>query len=114
MKKCQIFISSTFEDLQSQRKKIIENILDMNHIPAAMEHFSSSNREAFEYIQNIIDLSDYIVLVIGDCYGSINDKTKLSFTEMEYNYAKQNSIPILVFIKESSKNITKKTKDAQN
>ena len=48
MKKYQIFVSSTYEDLIEQRKKIIENILDMGNIPAGMELFNSSDREAFE------------------------------------------------------------------
>lgn len=114
MKKYQIFVSSTYEDLIEQRKKIIENILDMGNIPAGMELFNSSDREAFDYIKKIIDDSDYLVLIIGECYGSINENTKVSYTEMEYDYAKENNIPILVFIKESTKTLKKRTKEAKS
>ena len=114
MKKYQIFVSSTYEDLKNERKNIIENILDMGNIPAGMELFNSSNKEAFDYIKKIIDDSDYFVLVLGECYGSINKNTKISYTEMEYNYAKEKNIPILVFIKESTKTLNKRTKDAKN
>ena len=50
-------------------------------------------------IKQVIDFCDYYILVIGDRYGSINEKTGKSYTEMEYDYALSNNIPILVFAK---------------
>ena len=47
----QIFVSSTFEDLKEERKKIIEEILNFSHIPIGMENFTASNDEQFEYIK---------------------------------------------------------------
>lgn len=37
MKKMQIFVSSTYEDLKDERQKMVEAILDAGHIPAGME-----------------------------------------------------------------------------
>ena len=51
-KKYQIFISSTYEDLKEERKKVIEAILTMNHFPVGMEMFSAADEEQWEIIVN--------------------------------------------------------------
>ena len=96
-KKYQIFVSSTYEDLKEERKSIIENISKMGHFPVGMELFVASTDEQFEYIKKVIDNCDYYILIIGGRYGSISQKTKMSYTEMEYDYAIDKGIPVLVF-----------------
>ena len=96
-KKYQVFISSTYEDLKEERKNVIETLLMMDCIPAGMEAFCAADEEQFEYIKKVIDLCDYYVLIIGKRYGSISPITGKSYTEMEYDYAKEKGIPILVF-----------------
>ena len=96
-KKYQVFISSTYKDLIEERKKIQEILLMANCIPAGMEAFVATNDEQFNVIKQVIDLCDYYVLIIGARYGSINETTGLSYTEMEYDYAVSKGIPVLVF-----------------
>lgn len=93
----QIFISSTFNDLRDERKLVSETILDMNHFPAGMELFPATDSNQMNYIQKVIDQSDYYVLIIGGKYGS-TDESGISFTELEYQYAVKQEIPILAFI----------------
>lgn len=62
-----------------------------------MEAFVATDAEQFVVIKKVIDLCDYYVLIIGKRYGSVNKTTKISYTEMEYNYAIEKKIPILVF-----------------
>jgi hypothetical protein len=62
-----------------------------------MEAFVATDNKQFEVIKKVIDLCDYYILIIGKRYGSINEESGLSYTEMEYNYAKDSGIPILVF-----------------
>lgn len=95
-KKFQVFVSSTYEDLKEERKKVQEALLMADCIPAGMEAFVASNDEQFEIIKKIIDLCDYYVLIIGGRYGSIS-KSGISYTEMEYDYAVSKELPILVF-----------------
>jgi hypothetical protein len=85
-KKYQIFISSTFSDLQAERQIAFKAILDLEQIPAGMEAFPAIDMEQFEYIKRVIDECDYYLLIIGARYGS-TDKTGVSFTELEYDYA---------------------------
>jgi len=96
-KKYQIFVSSTYEDLKEERKAIIENISKMGHLPVGMELFVASNDEQFEYIKKVIVNCDYYVLILGGRYGSVSPNTGISYTEMEYNYAIEKGLPILIF-----------------
>lgn len=101
-KKYQVFISSTYTDLVEERKKVLELLLMADCIPAGMEAFVATDDEQFNVIKKVIDLCDYYILIIGNRYGSINEKTGLSYTEMEYEYALSKEIPVLVFALENS------------
>ncbi|AMN35161.1 DUF4062 domain-containing protein [Clostridium perfringens] len=103
-KRYQVFISSTFADLQDERKAIMESIMDLDCFPAGMEMFPANDSEQFEYIKTIIDASDYYVLIIAGRYGSLADDGK-SYTEKEFDYAKEKGIPVLVFVKKDLENI---------
>ena len=70
-KKYQFFISSTFEDLKEERKKVMDTILSMNQFPAGMEMFSAADEEQWQIIKETIDVSDYYILIVGMKYGSI-------------------------------------------
>lgn len=47
-------------------------------------------------------MCDYYILILGKRYGSVNEKTGISYTEMEYNYAIDKGIPVLVFALDDS------------
>ncbi len=85
-KRYQVFVSSTFRDLVDERQGILKAILELDHIPAGMELFPASDASAWQLIRDVIDASDYYVLVIGGRYGSI-DQAGLGYTEKEYDYA---------------------------
>ena len=112
-KKYQIFISSTYMDLKEERRKILDVLLMADCIPAGMEAFVATDVEQFEVIKKVIDLCDYYILIIGKRYGSINPVTQLSYTEMEYNYAIEKGIPVLVFALDSSVKVSPE-KDEQD
>ena len=96
-KKYQVFISSTFADLVDERRKVLDILLMADCIPAGMEAFVATDNEQFEVIKKVIDLCDYYILIIGKRYGSVNPDTEISYTEMEYDYAKSRGVPVLVF-----------------
>jgi len=95
--KYQVFISSTYSDLHKERKQVLDILLMADCIPAGMENFVATDDEQFNVIKKVIDLCDYYVLILGKRYGSVNEKTGISYTEMEYNYAIDKGIPVLVF-----------------
>lgn len=96
-KKYQVFISSTYTDLIEERRKVLDILLMADCIPAGMEAFVATDNEQFEVIKKVIDLCDYYILILGMRYGSISPTTGISYTEMEYEYAKEKGIPVLVF-----------------
>ncbi|QBX36526.1 DUF4062 domain-containing protein [Brevundimonas sp. S30B] len=96
-KKYQVFVSSTFTDLQEERQDTIYTILDLQHIPAGMELFPATDMEQLDYIKRIIDGCDYYVLIIGGRYGSL-DPEGISYTEREYDYAVETGKFVIAFI----------------
>lgn len=98
--KYQIFISSTFRDLQEERRKVIEQILNLGHIPVGMELFQAGDDSQWSYIQKRIAECDYYLVVIAERYGSqVRGK---SYTQMEYEFAVSQNIPVISFLLESS------------
>lgn len=97
-KRYQVFISSTFNDLKLERAEVTQALLELDCIPCGMEAFPAANETQWSWIKKVIAECDYYVLIIGGKYGSVNDETGLSYTEMEYNYANEEGIPTIAFI----------------
>lgn len=96
-KRYQVFISSTYADLKEERAKVMQTIMSLNCIPAGMELFPASNAEQFAFIKRVIDDCDYYILIVGGRYGSLSEEG-VSYTEKEFDYAKQKRLPILAFL----------------
>ena len=96
-KREQVFVSSTYTDLAEERQSVIQTLLEADCIPAGMELFPASNEERWELIRRVIDGCDYYVVIVGGRYGSV-DSDGISYTEREFDYAEECSIPILGFV----------------
>lgn len=97
-KKLQVFVSSTYLDLREERQAAVEAILKAGHIPAGMELFTAGSDSQLDTIQRWIDESDVYMLILGGRYGSIDSKTALSYTELEYDYAVSKDIPVFAVV----------------
>lgn len=97
-KKLQIFVSSTFLDLEDERGAAVEAILKSKHIPAGMELFKAGNSSQLETIKKWIDESDLYMLILGGRYGSIEPTSGKSYTQLEYEYALEKGIPVFAVI----------------
>ncbi len=97
-RKYQVFVSSTYEDLKTERQAAISCLLDMNCIPVGMEQFPASSLSQWEYVKRMIDMSDYYLLIVAGKYGSIDPEENISYTEKEYRYAVGKKMPILAFL----------------
>lgn len=96
-KRYQVFVSSTFTDLESERDKIIKNLMSIDCIPVGMEQFPATDEEQFEFIKKVIDDSDYYLVIVGARYGSLSPDG-LSYTEKEYDYAVSKQIKVIALI----------------
>ncbi|MCG2798859.1 MAG: DUF4062 domain-containing protein [Cellulomonas sp.] len=93
----QVFVSSTYVDLIEERRTVIQALLELDCIPAGMELFPAADADQWTLIREVIDLSDYYVVIVGGRYGSVS-ASGISFTEMEYDYAVSKGIPVLGFV----------------
>lgn len=93
----QVFISSTYLDLRDERREVIQALLELDCLPAGMELFPSANEDQWTLIREIIDLSDYYIVIVGGRYGSLSAEG-LSYTEKEFDYAVERKIPVLGFV----------------
>lgn len=112
-KKLQIFISSTYKDLQDERQAAVEAILASNNIPAGMELFKAGNNSQWETIKKWINDSDIYMLILGGRYGSIESESRKSYTQLEYEYAISHNIPVFATVL-SEAYITKKEQCSSN
>lgn len=97
-KRYQVFVSSTYADLQDERSKVIQTLMEMDCIPAGMELFPAMDEEQFDFIKKIIDDCDYYLLIIGARYGSTAEDDGLSYTEKEYRYAKEKGMKVIALV----------------
>lgn len=93
----QVFISSTFTDLIDERREVIQALLELDCLPAGMEMFPAADEDQWTLIKKVIDQSDFYVVVVGGRYGSMSEQG-MSYTEMEYDYAVGQGIPVLGFV----------------
>jgi len=100
----QVFVSSTFLDLQEERSKVIEALLGMQAFPAGMELFPASDESQWELIRRVIDDSDHHIVILGGRYGS-QAPDGLSYTEKEYRYAVETGTPVLGFVRADPGNV---------
>jgi hypothetical protein len=96
-KRYQVFISSTYADLQEERQVVIQALLELDCIPAGMELFPAASEDQWTLIKQVIDDCDYYMVIVAGRYGSIGPDS-LSYTEMEYRYALDTGKPIIGFI----------------
>jgi len=97
-KKLQVFVSSTYEDLKSDRQAAVSAILKAGHIPAGMALFTSCDKSQMDTIRRWIDESDVYMLILGGRYGSVEPKTEVSYTELEYDYALEQDKPLFAVV----------------
>ena len=104
VRKLEIFVSSTFDDLEKERFGAINAVLKSGHIPVGMEHFRGQNVTSLELIKEKIDKCDAYLLILGARYGSLvpDDSQRRSYSEWEYDYAVSQFKPLFSIISSDS------------
>lgn len=109
-KKYQVFVSSTYIDLQEERQEVIKALLELDCFPSSMEFFPSTDDDQWTLIKQIIDDCDYYIVIIGGRYGSLSSEG-ISYTEKEYRYALETGKPIIGFLHSDPKNLPVKNSE---
>ncbi|MBN9400321.1 MAG: DUF4062 domain-containing protein ['Candidatus Kapabacteria' thiocyanatum] len=97
MKRYQVFVSSTYEDLKVERSEVFHGLLDIGCIPCGMEYFPASSESQWDYIRRIIDDCDYYIVISAGKYGSLAPDG-IGYTQKEYEYALEKGIPTIAFL----------------
>ena len=92
-----VFVSSTFEDLREERAEVQKALLKLNCLPVGMELFPAADDDTWDFIKQQINDLDYYVVLIGGRYGSLAPDG-VSFTEKEFDYAREREVPSIDFI----------------
>lgn len=86
------FISSTAAVVE-YRQEAVDSLHDMGYYCFCMEHFTVHD---FDQIKTYIKNSDFVLLIIGTDYGSVDIKTGKSWTQLEFEFAKEIGKSVLV------------------
>lgn len=108
-----VFVSSTYEDLREERAEVQRALLMAKCFPIGMEAFPSTDEETWEFIKRQIEDADFYLLVVAGRYGS-TDEQGLSFTEKEYDYAREIRKPTLAFVHSDRGTIAASKTDQDN
>lgn len=96
-KRFQVFVSSTYQDLQEERQEVMHALLELDCIPSGMELFPAASENQWSLIKRVIDECDYYVLIVAGRYGSIGTDG-IGYTEMEYRHALSVNKPTIAFL----------------
>lgn len=93
-----VFISSTKEDLLPYRQAVEDALIGLEQIPLSMEYFVSAPEKPIDVCLSTVRRSQLYIVIVGMRYGSIEEGSGKSYTELEYDEAIKNKIPVLAFI----------------
>ncbi len=101
-----IFISSTSDDFELERKGAKEAIIRAGHIPIGMEFWPADSVTSLEVIQEELRHCDVYVGIVGSRYGSTLKHPEtgedISYTEYEYDCAKKLGKSTLMLLMEET------------
>lgn len=93
-----IFISSTYEDLKDYRQRALDVIVSLKQTYEGMEFFGADARTPLEVMLDKLSYCQLYIGIIGMRYGSVDTNSQKSYTELEYEKARELGIPCLIYI----------------
>lgn len=97
-----IFISSTSDDLNPYREKVISSLRRAGHTPVCMEDFQVQDIVPLEKCMNDVSSSEIYVGIFAWRYGFIPEGYEESITELELRRAQKMNIPCMIFLLDES------------
>lgn len=94
-----IFISSVFREFEHERHALQELIGGLQVLFVGMEVFGSDPGRPASYCAQKVRESDLYVGLFGHAYGSVDELSGKSFTEVEYDAAIDGHVPCLIYFK---------------
>jgi len=96
LKKYHVFVSSTYDDLKTERLELIKIVTELGAVPITMDAFDISKPEDRKVINKAIEDCDYFLNLTAYKGGAAAGK---SFAlELEYSHAVKAKVPVLALI----------------
>lgn len=92
-----IFVSSTSEDLENERLRVMEAIDRLDIKRVAMEYFGADHRKPIDVCLERVRNANLYVGIVGHRYGSIVPNKGKSYTHIEYEEARRIGLPCLIY-----------------
>ncbi len=89
---------------------MLKAVLEMGHMPAGMELFPATDDSAWNLIKDVIDSSDYYVVIVGGRYGTLDDEG-IGYTEREYDYAASCEKPVIPLLHKKPESLSREKTD---
>jgi tetratricopeptide (TPR) repeat protein len=93
-----IFVSSTYLDLNKYRAEAKKAIEESGNEFVGMETFQSHTHEPTEFCPERVEECGAFVLLVAFRYGNIPEGKVISITQLEYEHALRNKIPVRVYL----------------
>lgn len=98
-----VFVSSTYTDMLPYRDAIQSALNLADCVPYGMERFGAEAIPPLEVCYKEIEASQIYVCALGMRYGTVDKKTGKSYTQLEYEKARELGKPTLVFLVDENK-----------
>ena len=98
-----VFVSSTYTDMLPYREAIQTALNKADCVPYGMERFGAETIPPLEVCYRELEASQIYVCALGMRYGSIDEETGKSYTQLEYEKARELGKPTLVFLVDENK-----------
>ena len=98
-----VFVSSTYTDMLPYREAIQTALNRADCVPYGMERFGAEPIPPINVCYRELEASQIYVCALGMRYGSIDPETGKSYTQLEFEKARELGKPTLVFLIDESK-----------
>lgn len=98
MRTLKIMLSSTYTDLKDFRLETLRLLENLSHNIQAMEFFYAKSNKPLEVCLNETRKCDIFICLVAWKYGTIDEESGKSYTQLEYEEAYRRQIPCLIFL----------------
>lgn len=98
-----VFVSSTYTDMLRYRDAIREALNKADCLAYGMERFGAAAIPPLDMCYEELKSCQIYVCALGMRYGSIDEQSQKSYTQLEYEFAESLGIPILAFLIDEDK-----------
>jgi hypothetical protein len=108
-----VFLSSTRQGLTDHRVAVQNAVLRLDVLYRGMEHFGSRSQPPRRVMLDELLKCDLYIGIIGLRYGSIDVKTGLSYTELEYHTARKSAMQPMLFLMDEKHPVADEDKEPE-